>query len=111
MQEGLTIKTGVAVGKDITIEELRASFDAVCIAIGSRKAREIKVEGRELDGIHQAALYLEQQNRVVHGDLVPDQARITAARKHVIVLGGGDTGSACSGTAYRAGHVKCYPSD
>ncbi len=106
LQEGLIIKTGVMVGRDVTIEELRANFDAVCIAIGSRKARELNVEGRELDGIHQAALYLEQQNRTVQGDHIPGDERITAAGKHVIVIGGGDTGSDCIGTANRQGALS-----
>jgi glutamate synthase (NADPH) small chain len=103
MEEGLIVKTGVMVGRDVTVEELTAEFDAVCIAIGSRKAREIPVEGRELDGIHQATLYLEQQNRVVHGDPIRESERITAVNRHVIVLGGGDTGSDCIGTANRQG--------
>src|SRR5262249_37431117 len=66
----------------------------------------IKADGRELDGIHQAALYLEQQNRVVQGDFVPEHERITAEGKHVIVLGGGDTGSDCIGTANRQGALS-----
>ncbi len=106
LQEGLIIETGVEVGTDVTVDELRASFDAVCIAIGSRKARDIRVEGRELEGIYQAAMYLEQQNRVVHGDPVPEEDRITAVNRHVVVLGGGDTGSDCIGTANRQGALS-----
>jgi glutamate synthase (NADPH/NADH) small chain len=105
-QEGIVFKTGVMVGKDVTVDELKQNFDAVCIAIGARKAREIKVEGRELDGIHQATLYLEQQNRLVAGDIIPDTERITAYRKHVVVIGGGDTGSDCIGTANRQGALS-----
>ncbi|MEP7284748.1 MAG: glutamate synthase subunit beta [Chloroflexota bacterium] len=102
-QEGIVFKTSVNVGKDVTVEELKQQFDAVCIAIGSRKAREIRVEGHDLQGIHQATLYLEQQNRLVAGDEIPDAERITAEQKHVVVLGGGDTGSDCIGTANRQG--------
>lgn len=100
-QEGIVFKTSVMVGRDVSGEELKNSYDAICIAIGARKAREINVEGRDLDGIHQATLYLEQQNRTVSGDVIPDQ--IMARDKHVIVLGGGDTGSDCIGTANRQG--------
>jgi glutamate synthase (NADPH/NADH) small chain len=103
LEEGLVIKTGVRVGVDLPVEELKANFDAICIAIGSRKQRELPIEGRELAGIHQATVYLEQQNRIVAGDPIPEQDRISAAGRHVIVLGGGDTGSDCIGTANRQG--------
>src|SRR5450432_1890387 len=105
-QEGIVFKTGVEVGKDVTVEELKQSFDAVCIAIGARKSREIKVEGRDLDGIHQATLYLEQQNRLNAGDTISDDERMTAHLKHVVVIGGGDTGSDCIGTANRQGALS-----
>ncbi len=102
-QEGIVFKTSVEVGKDVTVDELNQNFDAVCIAIGARKSREIKVEGRDLNGIHQATLYLEQQNRLNAGDTIPDDERISAYRKHVVVIGGGDTGSDCIRTANRQG--------
>jgi len=102
-QEGLIIQTGVMVGRDITVDYLKENFDAVCIAIGSRKARDLKVEGRDLRGIYQATAYLEQQNRLVSGDRIPAHELISAEYKHVIVLGGGDTGSDCIGTANRQG--------
>ncbi|HVO41431.1 MAG TPA: glutamate synthase subunit beta, partial [Aggregatilineales bacterium] len=102
-QEGIVFKTGVMVGRDVTVEELKSSFDAVCIAIGSRKARELPIEGRDLQGIYQATVYLEQQNRVVAGEKIPADERISAAYKHVVVIGGGDTGSDCIGTANRQG--------
>jgi glutamate synthase (NADPH/NADH) small chain len=102
-KEGVVFKTSVMIGRDMPVEELKANFDAICIAIGARKAREITVEGRELAGIHQATLFLEQQNRLVSGDTIPDSERISANFKHVIVLGGGDTGSDCIGTANRQG--------
>jgi glutamate synthase (NADPH/NADH) small chain len=102
-QEGVVFKTGVMVGRDVTVEELKQNFDAVCIAIGARKARDIRVEGRELDGIHQAMYYLEQSNRRVAGDEIPESTVIDAYQKHVVVIGGGDTGSDCIGTANRQG--------
>jgi glutamate synthase (NADPH/NADH) small chain len=102
-EEGLIIKTGVKVGTDISSEEIKSTFDAVCMAVGARKPRDLLVEGRELDGIHQAMDYLEQQNRMDGGDALAGQDRITAARKHVVVMGGGDTGSDCVGTAIRQG--------
>jgi len=100
-QEGLEIRTGVRVGVDISAAELRRDFDAVCIAVGARTPRDLPIPGRELQGIHFAMQYLEQQNRVVSGDIIPPDDRITAEGKHVIVLGGGDTGSDCIGTANR----------
>jgi glutamate synthase (NADPH/NADH) small chain len=103
LEEGLIIKTGVRVGENLPVEELTREFDAICITIGARKARDLPVEGRDLDGIHLATAYLEQQNRMIGGDEVPEDDRITAFRKHVVVIGGGDTGSDCVGTANRQG--------
>lgn len=102
-QEGLEIRTGVRVGKDIPAERLLRDFDAVCIAIGARKPRDLPVPGRELNGVYFAMEYLEQQNRVLRGDAIPAADRITAEGKHVVVIGGGDTGSDCVGTANRQG--------
>ncbi len=102
-EEGLIIKTGVRVGQDVAADELLDEFDAVCITIGARQPRDLPVPGRELDGIHFAMEFLEQQNRVVSGQMVPEDDRISAKGKHVIVLGGGDTGSDCIGTANRQG--------
>jgi len=101
--EGVIFRPNTEVGKDVTVADLKRDFDAVCIAIGARKAREITVEGRDLAGIHQATRYLEQQNRLVAGDYIPEDERINAYYKHVIVIGGGDTGSDCIGTANRQG--------
>lgn len=103
LEEGLEIRTGVKVGVDLPVEDLMRDYDAVCLAIGARHARELAVPGRELDGIHLALDYLEQQNRVVRGEHIPDDDRITARGKHVVVMGGGDTGSDCVGTANRQG--------
>lgn len=102
-QEGLEIRTGVRVGTDLPAAKLLRDFDAVCVAVGARHARDLPIPGRDLDGIHFALDYLEQQNRVLRGDAIPADDRITAQGKHVIVLGGGDTGSDCVGTANRQG--------
>ena len=102
-EEGLIIKTGVKVGHDLPADELLAEFDAVCLTIGARQPRDLPIPGRDLDGIHQALDFLEQQNRVVRGEQVPPDERITAQDRHVLVIGGGDTGSDCVGTAHRQG--------
>ncbi|NLX11234.1 MAG: glutamate synthase subunit beta [Chloroflexi bacterium] len=102
-QEGLEIRTNTRVGVDVPAESLLSDFDAVCIAIGARQPRDLAVPGRELDGIYFAMDYLEQQNKVVGGAAVPPDDRISAKGKHVVVLGGGDTGSDCVGTANRQG--------
>jgi glutamate synthase (NADPH) small chain len=103
VEEGLVIKTGVEVGKDISVEELKNTYDAICLTIGARKPRDLAIEGRELDGIHFACDYLFQQNQAVRGDQLPADDRISAFDKHVVVIGGGDTGSDCIGTANRQG--------
>ncbi|MBP7734532.1 MAG: glutamate synthase subunit beta [Spirochaetes bacterium] len=103
VEEGLVIKTGVTVGKDLPASSLRKDFDAICIAIGSREARDLPIEGRNLGGIHPALDYLIQQNRVVKGDAIPESEIIRAYDKNVVVIGGGDTGADCVGTANRQG--------
>ena len=97
--EGTRFRTGVNVGVDISWSDLRARYDAVVIATGALAPRDLPIPGRSLPGVHFAMDYLVQQNRVGAGDTVEDQ--ITARHKHVIVLGGGDTGSDCVGTALR----------
>ncbi len=99
--EGTVFRTGVEVGRDITGEQLRERYDAVVLATGATVPRDLPVPGRELAGVHFAMDYLVQSNRVVAGDLVPDQ--IHAAGKDVVIIGGGDTGSDCFGTARRQG--------
>jgi glutamate synthase (NADPH/NADH) small chain len=99
--EGVTVRCGVDVGHDVTWAELREQHDAVLVAIGAGKPRDLQVPGRELGGVTFAMPYLTQQNKRVAGDLVADP--IDARGKHVIVLGGGDTGSDCVGTAHRQG--------
>ncbi|TVQ10326.1 MAG: glutamate synthase subunit beta [Bacteroidetes bacterium] len=100
-QEGLIIRTGVDVGTDITAKRLTDEFDAVCIAVGAMHPRDLPVEGRELEGVHFAMDFLKQQNKVVRGDHFPESDRISAKGKHVLVIGGGDTGSDCVGTSNR----------
>jgi glutamate synthase (NADPH/NADH) small chain len=99
--EGVEIRTGIEVGKDITGKQLVDSFDAVCIAIGAMQPRDLPVPGRDLDGVHFAMEFLTQQNRVVDGMEIPYDARISAKDRNVLVIGGGDTGSDCVGTAIR----------
>jgi glutamate synthase (NADPH/NADH) small chain len=99
--EGVTMRTSVHVGKDVAAGELLAQFDAIALTGGSEKPRDLPVPGRELAGIHFAMEFLPQQNKRNAGDTVPDQ--ILATGKHVVVIGGGDTGSDCIGTSIRQG--------
>jgi len=101
MMEGLTVKTGVDVGKDISVNELLKQFDAICIAIGATHPRDLIIEGRELQGIHYAMDFLSLQNRINDGLLPATENPITAEDKKVLVIGGGDTGSDCVGTSIR----------
>ena len=103
--EGVVFRTSVDVGQDITGDQLRRDFDAVCLAIGSRVPRDLPVPGRELAGIHFAMDFLIQQNRRVAGLPVAGE-EILAGGKHVIVIGGGDTGSDCIGTSHRQGALS-----
>lgn len=103
VEEGLIVKTGIRVGEDIPAQDLLDEYDAVCLAIGARQARDLPVEGRDLEGIHFAVDYLTQQNRIACGDHIPDQDLIVALGKQVVVIGGGDTGADCVGTANRQG--------
>ena len=102
-EEGVEFQTGVNVGVTLSVDELREGFDAICIAIGATKARELDVPGRELEGIHLAMDYLPQQNKINAGERVGPADRITAEGKRVVILGGGDTGADCLGTAHRQG--------
>jgi glutamate synthase (NADPH/NADH) small chain len=97
--EGTRFRTGVEVGKDVSWDQLRRRYDAVVIATGATVPRDLPIPGRHLDGVHYAMDYLVQSNRVVAGDTVP--AQIDARGKHVVILGGGDTGADCIGTAHR----------
>ena len=97
--EGTRFRTGVNIGVDITWEELKRSYDAVLVATGAITPRSLDVPGSDLAGVHFAMEYLTQANRVVAGDKVADQ--LSAEGKHVVILGGGDTGADCLGTATR----------
>ena len=103
MAEGLEVRTGTEVGKDISGKEMMDQYDAVCLAIGAMQPRDLPLEGRDLDGVHFAMEYLTQQNRVNDGAYVAYDNRITAEGRKVLVIGGGDTGSDCVGTAIRQG--------
>jgi glutamate synthase (NADPH/NADH) small chain len=102
-REGIVIETGVEVGRDVSGKALLENHDALCVAIGARKTRDLAIEGRELKGIHFAMEYLAQQNRIVRGDAIDDSDLIKALGKNVLVIGGGDTGSDCVGSANRQG--------
>jgi glutamate synthase (NADPH/NADH) small chain len=100
--EGVEFRFGVDVGVDVDTNELREGFDAVVVATGSRVPRDLPVEGRELGGVHYAMEYLYQRTRAINGGAEPESP-ISAAGKHVIVIGGGDTGADCVGNAHREG--------
>ncbi len=102
-QEGVTFHFGVTVGADISAKELAAQHDAVILAGGSEKPRDLPVPGRELDGVHYAMDFLAQNNRRVSGENTDVTDPILATGKHVVVIGGGDTGSDCIGTSVRQG--------
>jgi glutamate synthase (NADPH/NADH) small chain len=102
-KEGVIFKTSVEAGKDIAIDKIISENDAVCLATGSRVARDLKIEGRGLEGIYFAMDYLMQANRRVAGENIPEDKVIDAGNKKVVVIGGGDTGSDCVGTANRQG--------
>ncbi|MER6620641.1 glutamate synthase subunit beta [Streptomyces sp. NPDC000931] len=99
--EGTRFRTSTTVGRDVGAVELRARYDAVVIATGATAWRELAVPGRELAGIHQAMEYLPLANRVCEGDL--ESSPLSAAGRHVVIVGGGDTGADCLGTAVREG--------
>ncbi|MET0594569.1 MAG: glutamate synthase subunit beta [Polyangiaceae bacterium] len=99
--EGVTFRTSVNVGVDVTGDDLRRSFQAVVLCGGARRPRDLPVPGRELAGIHFAMDFLEQGNRRVAGDVVADDRAILATGKRVVIIGGGDTGSDCLGTSHR----------
>jgi glutamate synthase (NADPH/NADH) small chain len=99
--EGVVFKPGVNVGVDATARQILDEFDAICLCGGATQARDLPIPGRELKGVHYAMDYLPLQNRKVSGDPVPDDGFISAEGKRVIIIGGGDTGADCLGTAHR----------
>src|SRR5690606_13028498 len=102
--EGTRFRAGVNIGVDISWDDLRTRYDAVVVATGAHARRDLPGAGRELAGVHFAMEYLTQQNREGAGDDLPQQ--ITATGKHVVILGGGDTGADCIGTAHRQGALS-----
>jgi glutamate synthase (NADPH) small chain len=100
-EEGVVFRPNAHVGGNVSAQELVEEFDAIALTGGAEQARDLPVPGRDLDGIHFAMEFLPQQNRVVAGDVVDRQ--IVATGKHVVVIGGGDTGSDCVGTSNRQG--------
>jgi len=106
--EGVIFRAGVNVGVDLPASRLRADFDAVLLAGGAGHPRDLPVPGRDLHGIHFAMDYLTLQNRRCEGDEIPDAAFITAKDKHVVIIGGGDTGADCLGTAHRQGAAAVH---
>src|SRR5579885_3675026 len=102
-EEGIIFKTNANVGQDIRIEDLRRDFDAIVLCAGATESRDLKVPGRELQGIYKAMDYLPLQNKRNLGDDIADHHFISAKDKNVIILGGGDTGADCLGTAQRQG--------
>ena len=107
--EGVTFHYGVHVGVDLPVDELLADHDAVVLTGGAEKARDLPIPGRELDGIHFAMDFLPQQNRRVSGEPLGNVEPILADGKHVVVIGGGDTGSDCIGTSIRQGALVGDP--
>jgi len=101
--EGVVFTTRCTVGVDVTADDLREEFDAVVLAGGATAPRDLPVPGRELKGVHFAMDYLTAQNRLCEGDALSDAEMISAAGKQVVIIGGGDTGADCLGTAHRQG--------
>ncbi len=99
--EGIEFRTRVHVGQDLSVNELISNYDSVLLAFGAEQHRDLTIPGRDLKGIHFAMDYLTQQNKRVAGNWFSDEEQITAAGKRVIIIGGGDTGADCLGTAHR----------
>ncbi len=106
--EGIDFRTGVNVGVNYAVQDLLDEYDALCLTGGSTQARDLPVPGRELDGIHLAMEYLPQQNKLLAGAEIAPEERLSAEGKRVVILGGGDTGADCLGTAHRQGAEVVY---
>jgi glutamate synthase (NADPH/NADH) small chain len=107
-QEGIVFRPSANVGVSPDAETLRREFDAVVLACGVPVARDLPIPGRDLKGIHFAMEYLPQQNRRCEGDTIADDQFISAAGRHVVIIGGGDTGADCLGTAHRQGAASVH---
>jgi glutamate synthase (NADPH/NADH) small chain len=103
IEEGIKFRTNANVGVNVSTDELRRDFDAILLAGGSTAPRDLPVPGRDLKGIYFAMQYLPLQNKRCEGDEITDADFITANGKHVVIIGGGDTGADCLGTAHRQG--------
>ena len=101
--EGTVFLCNMDVGTDITVEQLKAKYDAIVLAVGATQSRDLPIPGREAIGVHLAMEYLPWANRAQEGDLAPEDTPINANGKHVVIIGGGDTGADCLGTAHRQG--------
>ena len=108
VEEGVAFVTNAHIGVNVPVEALRKSYDAILLTGGATKPRDLNVPGRELDGIHFAMEYLPLQNRRCLGDEIPEEKFITAKDKRVVIIGGGDTGADCLGTAHRQGARSVY---
>jgi glutamate synthase (NADPH/NADH) small chain len=104
--EGVTFRTNANVGVNVYVDELKKEFDSILLAGGSTAPRDLPIEGRDLKGIYFAMEYLPLQNKRCEGDTIADHEFITAKDKHVVIIGGGDTGADCLGTAHRQGALS-----
>jgi glutamate synthase (NADPH/NADH) small chain len=107
-QEGIVFRTGMDIGRTVPIDEVRQSFDAMLLAGGATAPRNLPVPGRELAGIHFAMDYLTQQNQRCEGDAIDESDVISARGRRVVIIGGGDTGADCLGTAHRQGALSVH---
>ncbi len=105
-KEGIEFLSGINIGVDYKFARLKKEFDVVCLAGGSRLGRDLKIEGRDLKGIHFAIDYLSQANKRIANEKIPQDLLINAKDKKVVVIGGGDTGADCVGTANRQGATQ-----
>ncbi len=106
--EGVELRPGTHVGKQVSARELLAEYHAMVLCGGAEQPRDLPVPGRELEGVHFAMRFLEQQNRRVAGDTLPRELDVLATDRRAVVLGGGDTGSDCIGTSHRQGVARLY---
>ena len=107
-KEEIQFRVNANIGVNVAVEELRREFDAILLAGGATTPRDLALPGRELRGIHFAMEYLTLQNRRCEGELIPDETFITANGKRVVIIGGGDTGADCLGTAHRHGALSVH---
>ena len=107
-EEGIKFVTGTNIGIDIKHDELLDSFDAICLSGGSTIPRDLPIPGRDLKGVYFAMEYLSQQNKELSGEYIDSDEKISAEGKKVVIIGGGDTGADCLGTAHRQGAEIIY---